>query len=335
MTGFETPCAGGDVRAAPRTGSSMGTVTSALEFRDSESPAGGTLGALFTRGGRVGEGLQHVLEIQEKHTRDLHHTFINDTHHVSYLVPGNNEFTLNAWETAVLVAVPKKVTMLIDDDIWYHFREDGLCLAAARGHIGDRAGADEKIQRAFVIPAHDGMAEMRSSSHLPVQKLPNWINRTYLKLEIARGVFKGPPNLFMLPDLEQNRIIRALRMLSLEVRGGGQADALYTTHAAGVGDCTATMTVDGPQLLACENVRRVKITQHANYLAAQISETTGAMAAFREVLVFGKQSVSSYLEGKHRRPLSAGESRSRFLRACDVDEGSLKAKTVKTPVLSR
>lgn len=103
-------------------------------------------------------------------------TFINDTHHVSYLVPGNNEFTLDAWETAVLVAVPKKVTMLIDDDIWYHFREDGLCLTAARGHIGDRAGADEKIRRAFVISAHDGMPEMRSSPHLPVQKLRSVID---------------------------------------------------------------------------------------------------------------------------------------------------------------
>jgi hypothetical protein len=40
----------------------------------------------------------------------------------------------------------------------------GFVFAAARGHIGDRAGADEKIQRAFVIPAHDGMAEMRSSA---------------------------------------------------------------------------------------------------------------------------------------------------------------------------
>ncbi len=73
MTGFETPSAG------PRTGSSMGTVTGALEFDDSESPAGGTFGALVPRGGRVGEGLQHVVAI-EKHTRDLHHTFINDTH---------------------------------------------------------------------------------------------------------------------------------------------------------------------------------------------------------------------------------------------------------------
>ena len=53
MTGFETPSAGGDVRAAPWTGSSMGTVASALKFRDSESPAGGTFGALVTRGGRA------------------------------------------------------------------------------------------------------------------------------------------------------------------------------------------------------------------------------------------------------------------------------------------
>ena len=45
MTAFETPSAGGDVRHTPRTDSSMGTVTGALEFDNSESPAGGMSGA--------------------------------------------------------------------------------------------------------------------------------------------------------------------------------------------------------------------------------------------------------------------------------------------------
>jgi hypothetical protein len=42
MTWFETPTAGGDARHTPQTGCSVGTVTGALEFDNSESSDGGT-----------------------------------------------------------------------------------------------------------------------------------------------------------------------------------------------------------------------------------------------------------------------------------------------------
>ena len=106
--------------------------------------------------------------------------FINETHNVSYLIPGDPQFTSQKWETVVLMAEPKQDYFWPsqkDDDTWYLFRNEEPHLAASHNHLGDGADGYELHCRAYVVYAHDGMVELRSPSHLAATHLPRWINR--------------------------------------------------------------------------------------------------------------------------------------------------------------